>query len=398
MPSPESCPHRPPCPGCPRFGEPSIAQAARAWLGELATGAALPTPTLHTAPAAGHRHRARLAVRGPSSAPQIGLFEAGSHRIVATPRCAIHHPRINEAALALGEAIRETGTTPYDDATHRGALRYVQLVVERRTGRVQVVLVGCGETPEILGELPQALAWRLGEGLQGLFFNAQPARSNAILGERTVRLAGETAVHERIADVDVFFPPAAFGQSHLLLFERAVRRIGELVPPGARVSELYCGVGAIGLPLLARGARIRFNERGPGGLEGLALGLAARPAGDRARAEVHAGAAGEQRALLEGAEIVIVDPPRKGLDRPLLEGLVDAPPPRLVYLACDRNSLARDLARLRASGRLVLRGVEAFDFFPYSEHVETLVWLDRAGEHFGRIPDPSSLPAAGIER
>lgn len=398
MPSPESCPHRPPCPGCPRFGEPSIAPAARAGLGALAAEAGLPTPTLHSAPALGHRHRARLAVRGRATAPQIGLFEAGSHRIVATPHCAIHHPRLNEAAGALVEAIRETATTPYDDATHTGALRYVQLVVERRTGRVQVVLVGRGETPAILGELPQALARRLGAGLQGLFFNAQPARSNAILGERTVALAGEAAVHERIADVDVFFPPTAFGQNHLPLFERAVGRIGELVPDGARVAELYCGVGAIGLPLLARGARVRFNERGPGGLEGLALGLAARPAAERARAEVHAGPAGEQRALLDGAEVVIVDPPRKGLDGPLLEALVDAPPPRLVYLACDRTSLARDLARLRESGRLVLRGIEAFDFFPFTEHVETLVWLDRAGEHFDDVPDPSFPPAAGTER
>jgi 23S rRNA (uracil1939-C5)-methyltransferase len=95
---------------------------------------------------------------------------------------------------------------------------------------------------------------------------------------------------------------------------------------------------------------------------------------------------------------VIVDPPRKGLDGPLLEALVDAPPPRLVYLACDRTSLARDLARLRESGRLVLRGIEAFDFFPFTEHVETLVWLDRAGEHFDDVPDPSFPPAAGTER
>lgn len=393
MSSPPPCPHRPHCPGCPRYGEGTLAPAAWDWLCRRAAEAGLTRPRLHDAPALGHRHRARLAVRGDSSDPRIGLFEAGSHRIVATPRCAIHHARINEAASALRESIGETGTIPYDDTTHRGVLRYVQLVVERSTDRVQVVLVGRGETPESLGDLPNALARRLGERLQGLFFNAQPARTNAILGDVTIALAGEPAARERIGGVDVYFPPTAFGQNHLPLFERAVERIGELVPESATVSELYCGVGAIGLSLLARGSRVRFNERARGGLEGLASGLAARPSAERARAEVFPGSAGDHRGLIEGADVVVVDPPRKGLDRPLLEALAGSPPPRLVYLACDRTSLDRDLDALLASGKAVLRGIEAFDFFPFTEHVETLVWLDRAGEQFAECSDPP--PAEG---
>lgn len=373
------CPHRPPCPGCPRYGDPDVAPAARAWLESFARVHALPAPPIHQAPALGHRHRARLAIRGRATDPRIGLFEAGSHRIVATPHCAVHHPAINAVAAELRDAIRETATEPYDDDAHRGALRYVQLVVERPTGRVQVVLVGRGETPDCLGELPAALAARLPGRLQGLFFNAQPARTNTVLGERTIALAGEAAVRERIGGVDVFFPPTAFGQNHLPLFDEAVARIHALVPSSARVLELYCGVGAIGLGLLARGASVVFNERGPGGLEGLALGLAARPAGERARAQVLDGAAGDHAARVGGAGIVIVDPPRRGLDRPLLDALAAAPPERLVYLACDRTSLARDLEVLMASGRLVPHGLEAFDFFPFTDHVETLVWLDRVG-------------------
>lgn len=371
------CPHRPPCPGCPRYGERDVAPAARAGLESFARAHALPAPPIHQTSALGHRHRARLAVRGRAADPRIGLFQAGSHRIVATPDCAVHHPAINAAAAALREAIRETATEPYDDDAHRGALRYVQLVVERPSGRVQVVLVGRGDSPDCLGELPAALAARMGPELQGLFFNAQPDRTNAVLGERTIALAGESAVRERIGGVDVFFPPTAFGQNHLPLFDAAVARIHALVPTSARVLELYCGVGAIGLGLLARGARVAFNERGAGGLEGLALGLEARPIEERTRAQVFDGAAGDRAAQAADAEVVIVDPPRRGLDRPLLEALAASVPERLIYLACDRTSLARDLERLMASGRLVPRGLEAFDFFPFTDHVETLVWLDR---------------------
>lgn len=379
MSTPAACPHRPPCPGCPRYGDPDIAPAARDWLASLARAAGLPAPTVHRAPALGHRHRARLAVRGSAHWPRLGLFEAGSHRVVAIPDCGVHHPAINAAAAALCTAIREVGIAPYDDARHDGTLRYVQLVVERASERVQIVLVGRGESPECLGELPRAVEERLGDRMNGLFFSAQPARTNAILGPSAVRLAGSPAVRERLGGVDVFFPPTAFGQSHLPLFARAVERIHALVPDAAHVAELYCGVGAIGLGLLARAAQIDFNERAAGGLEGLALGLEERPAEERARARRHPGSAGEHAALASAADVALVDPPRRGLDAPLLAQLAEHPPRRLVYLACDRTSLARDLAGLQANGRLHLAGLEAFDFFPFTEHVETLAWLDRVG-------------------
>ena len=184
------CPHRPPCPGCPAFGRRGPAPDALAALESICREAGLASPTVHEAPGLGHRHRARLAVRGRARSPKIGLFEAGSHRIVDTPRCAVHHPRINEGVAALKHAIRATGVAPYREAAHEGALRYVQIVVERATQRLQVVLVGNGEGPEVLGDLPDALAAALGERLQGLFFNAQPERANTILGATTIRLRG----------------------------------------------------------------------------------------------------------------------------------------------------------------------------------------------------------------
>jgi 23S rRNA (uracil1939-C5)-methyltransferase len=316
-------------------------------------------------------------VRGKSNNPKIGLFQTGSHRIVHTPHCGVHHPLINFAAAEIREAIRETGVEPYADRPHRGALRYLQLVVERRSERVQIVLVGRGDTPDVLGELPKAVERRFGSRLQGLFFNAQPERSNAIMGPRTIALAGERATCESIGGVDVYFPPGAFGQNHLPLFERAVERIAAQVPSGSTITEFHCGVGAIGLGLLAQAKQIRFNERSVDGLAGLARGLEVRPEQERARARILPGSAEGHTGALAGADVVLVDPPRRGLDPVLLEALVATPPARLVYMACGLDSLGRDLAGLQQPGGLVLRGIEVFDFFPFTEHVETLVWLDR---------------------
>lgn len=369
------CPHRPPCPGCPRLGESGPPQNGRDIAAQLAGAAGLAPPPLHTFPSAGYRHRARLAVRGRARSPKIGLFQAASHRIADTPRCPVHHASINWAAEQLRSAIRETGTEPYADRPHRGQLRYVQFVAQRETNRVQVVLVANGPNPETLGALPKVLERNMGARLQGLFVNAQPERSNSILGPKTFHLAGEPMLPERFGDADVFFPPDAFGQNHLPLFDLAVRRIHALVPRNEIVAEIYCGVGAIGLGLLDSSREVRFNERSPGGLAGLEAGLAASPARDRA--SVWAGSAGERLDALAGADCVIVDPPRRGLDAPLLTALRDAPPRRLIYLACGQDALVRDLAALVEHGSMRLSGIELFDFFPFTEHVETLVWLDR---------------------
>jgi 23S rRNA (uracil1939-C5)-methyltransferase len=252
----------------------------------------------------------------------------------------------------------------------------VQFVVERATHRVQVVLVGRGTDPQILGSLPEVFAEKLGERLQGLFFNGQPDRTNAILGPTMVHLAGERAVREPIGGVDVFFPPGAFGQNHLPLFERAVEQISSLVPRNAVVTEMYCGVGSIGLGLLESAQEVRFNERSPDGLLGLEQGLAERPDMERSRARLFPGSAGERLEALEGADFVVVDPPRRGLDPELCQSLATETPNRLVYLACGLDRLIEDLERLQAPGRLRLVGVEAFDFFPFTDHIETLVWLD----------------------
>ena len=379
-----TCPHRPPCPGCPRFGEQAPPEQAEAALQALAADAGLQSPPLHASPGLGHRHRARLAVRGRTNSPKVGLFQAGSHRIADTPRCGVHHPRINETVEVLKRAIRATGIAPYADKPHRGKIRYVQIVVERSTEQVQVVLVGNGSTPDVLGELPAVFEREMGERLQGLFFNGQPERSNAILGPIMVPLAGKPTVVEQLGGVDVHFPPGAFGQNHLPLYERAVDRIAELVPEGLDLAEAYCGVGSIGLGLLGRARSIRFNERSPEGLAGLALGLAARPEAEQARASIFEGAAGDRLDAVRDADLVIVDPPRKGIDDALLSDLMVSPPKRLIYLACGLPALLAELPGLEAGG-LRLRGVEAFDFFPFTEHVETLVWLDRDGEQFPSV-------------
>jgi 23S rRNA (uracil1939-C5)-methyltransferase len=151
------------------------------------------------------------------------------------------------------------------------------------------------------------------------------------------------------------------------------------VPEDRRVLELYAGCGPLGLPLLARSRTVVFNEVSPAGLAGLALGLAARPADEQARARVLPGEAGAAPALaaLADADVVIADPPRQGLDAPLLEALRGRPPERLILVACETETFVAQARALTQDGRLRLRELLAFEMFPYTRHVETLARFER---------------------
>ena len=373
------CPHRPPCPGCPRYGEPGLDPRARDRLLALAARAGLTPPGVATGAPLGFRTRARLAVRGRASSPKVGIFQTGSHRIADIPRCGIHHPRINEVAAALRRALRATGVAPYAEASQRGLLRTLQVAVERASGRAQVVLVGNCASPEPLAPVFAALARELGDALQALFWNGNVGRGNAILGPHWQRISGEEALRERAGGIDVFHPPGAFGQSHPALFEALALAARAAVPDGTRALELYAGSGAIGLGLLARASSVELNELSPHALRGLELGLEARPGAERARAAILPGDASAHAARIAHADAVIVDPPRRGLDRAVLDALVATPPATLVYASCGLDSLLAETDELLASGRYALHSLAAYALFPYTAHVETLAVFKAAG-------------------
>lgn len=364
------CPHRPACPGCPDYGASLDASAALPRLSLLAAEQGVivePIP----GPQFGYRHRARLAIRGRAASPKVGIFQQGSHRIVDIPRCVVHHPRVNAVAAALRGAIRESGAPPYADGPHRGLLRYLQVMVDPQGEGSQLVVVCNDRAPDAAAPLLQALRQRLGAGLHSLFWNGQPERSNAILGPHWAHICGPEALSLSVGGARAFFPPAAFAQNNLPTYTRIVEWVHARVPDGARVAELYAGVGSIGLGLAARCGRVRFNELSEGSLRGLRMGIAALPADAASRTEVVPGEAGGCLPTLTDSDVVIVDPPRRGLDRPLLDALCARPAATLLYVSCGLGSFERDAAALLSAG-FRLAELAAADLFPFTGHVETL--------------------------
>jgi 23S rRNA (uracil1939-C5)-methyltransferase len=372
------CPHRPPCPGCPRFGEPGIDPLARAALGDLARRHGLADPAVVSGAVLGFRHRARLAIRGRLGSPKLGLFELGTHRVVHIPSCRVQHPLINRVAGVVRRALAETRVPSYSDQAHLGLARYLQVVVERSSQAAQVVLVANSETAMPLAGCLELIREELGSALHSLWFNAHCDRSNTILGPHFEHWCGPDTVVEHFGGAAVHYPPGAFGQSNLEVAQRIIEHLRGQIPEGSCVAEFYAGVGAIGLSLIDRLRELRLNESSPHALRGLERGLAGLPAMQRAKVVLRPGPAGAMQEAAEGAELVIVDPPRKGLESQLAQRLAERPPQRLLYVSCALDSLREDILRLTSGGALRLADLTVFDMFPYTAHVEMVARFEHA--------------------
>jgi 23S rRNA (uracil1939-C5)-methyltransferase len=372
------CTHRPPCSGCPRFGADGIAPASLWALEQLAAAQGAPSVNVVSGKKKGFRMRARLAIRGRLGSPKLGLFESGTHRVVHVPNCQVHHPLINRVAAVVRRALVETKTTCYSDKAHLGLARYLQVVVERRSNSAQVVLVGNGDSAEPLAACLDLIRERLGDDLHSLWFNANTSTGNAILGPVFQQWCGPSSVVEKFGGPAVHYPPGAFGQNNLEIGTRIIEHVRSLVPENAAVTEFYAGVGAIGLSMLDKASRLTLNEINPASLQGLEMGLAALTPEQRAKVTVVAGAAGDSATAADGARVVIVDPPRKGLDEALLARLVQVPPETLIYVSCGLESFLADTQRLLAGGKLRLTQLTAFNLLPFTEHVETVALLELA--------------------
>jgi len=326
----------------------------------------------------GFRLRARLAIRGRLGSPKLGLFELGTHHVVHIPSCRVQHPLINQVAAIVRGALVDARISCYSDKAQLGLARYLQVVIERRSQTAQVVLVGHCPTAAPLAECLELIRARLGPALHSLWFNANLEPTNAILGPHFEHWHGPESLIEQFGGSEVHYPPGAFGQSNLEIAQLLIDELRGQIPAGARLAEFYAGVGAIGLSVLEQASAIAMNELGPHSLYGLALGLAALDEARRSRISVVPGSAGSASGMASGAQVVIADPPRKGLDEALIQQLVNQPPERFLYVSCALDSLLRDTAQLTAAGQVRLSALTAFNLLPFTTHVETLARFERA--------------------
>lgn len=369
------CIYQPACPGCPRFASRELAPERKAQLLKLAKCFELSDVEFYESEGFGYRHQVKLMARGPVGRMGLGIFEARSHRLVAIPDCPVHHPQIQRLLPLLTRRLNEAGVPAYDEQRHQGLLRAVHLAVESESQRVQITFVLCSdllgeELAEVSSQLTPVFEYLRNEAqVMGIYLNAQGARTNTIFGSHFVRIDGAESMSERSGTAEIFFPPGAFAQANPVMHASAVSSIFSQIAPDSRVVEYYAGVGSIGLGLLAQGRDVVFNEIGSGSLDGLCRGI--EELGHNPDSRVLRGAAGKFADFYGPEDVVIVDPPRKGLDAGLLSRLQEERPRQLIYLSCGLDSLLRESESLKRAGYR-LTSLAGYPYFPFTDHVESL--------------------------
>lgn len=375
------CEHAAECPGCPLITQPyplglqRKAERLRSALARYPALSGLPAAEVSGAqPFTDYRVRAKLVT---DREGRLGLFAAGTHRVVDTPRCRVLLPSVYSATAALRRLLPlEVPLAGVDlRACDDGVL--LCLIVE-------------GEVPEAALQRSVERIWREVPQLVGVAASVHLPGAVQLLGQQLRVLRGPERAPQHLDPAGPwhFASHGAFTQVHpgqaarlhARLEQGLLAGLGSLA--GRRVLELYAGSGALGLRLAAAGARVCAVESFAPALEQLraaaaAQGLAVEGRAQSAEEYLGSDARGSQ-------EVVIVNPPRRGLSPEVRVGLAQQGAQRIAYVSCEPLTLARDLDHLRLLGWRA-EELQPFDLIPLSEALETLVLLA-----------PAALPAPRV--
>lgn len=372
-----NCQHFPICSGC-RINQQVDQTKAYKEAVEFFSKYPISPFKMHVGSPYGWRTRAKLAVRGNSQQPLIGLFKEGSHDIVDIPFCKVHHPAINIAVDFIKKWIIINHISIYSETTGHGLIRYLQLAVERKTQKVQLTLVINEKLDSTTIEALCADLWNLSMQWHSIWINYNSRRDNVIFGGDWKLIKGEEWLWENLLHAEVCFHPASFAQANPEMFEKLLVRLNELIPQGTSLLEYYAGAGVIGLSLLGRCRRVCCVEVVPLAHECFMLAKNKLPEHLQERINYISGTAAKYVDLLKtDVDVVLVDPPRKGLEVEMLKALSQPiSAKQLIYISCGWDSFQRDCKALLLAGwKLSL--AEGYLFFPGSEHLETLAVFSR---------------------
>lgn len=326
-----------------------------------------------------YRNKAQFPVGKGKDGIEMGFYAKHSHRIVKQDHCLLQHPVNQQILQILHDFMVEFQISAYEEGTHRGLVRHVLTRVGTFTGEIMVCIIINGKKlphQEVLVERLQQI-----EGMASIQLNINREQTNVILGKKNMLLWGKPAICDTVDGILFEISPHSFYQVNPQQMQVLYRKALEAADLKGEetVLDLYCGIGTISLYLAQKAKRVFGVEIVPEAVENAKTNAAAN---GFTNAEFAAGAAEDvipklyTQGKISHADVVVVDPPRKGCDQILLETIVKLAPEKLVYVSCDPATLARDASYLRENG-YQLESVQPVDMFPMTAHIETVCALSR---------------------
>jgi len=374
------CPHYGTCGGC-QFRHMTYAEELNAKRMRVQDalrrigGADVEVDTIHGAQ---ETERYRNKVQFPAGGTSIGYYQGRTHRVVDIEDCLLQPEEDTAARRAVKGWMTRYHIPAYNEKTGKGLLRHLYLRTNSR-GQVLCCLVVNGREVPHADELISALREEV-PALTGVALSVNTRKTNVILGNEYITLWGEERLEETLCGHTFRLSVPSFFQINRaqteVLYGRALDFAA--LSGGETVVDLYCGIGTISLTLAEKAGQVIGVEVVPEAIEDAKENAQRNGLAHKTRFEC--GDASDLAAQLEregiGPDVVVVDPPRKGLAPDVVDTVVRMAPQRVVYVSCDPATLGRDVKRFEEQGYKAVRA-EAVDLFPRTAHVESVVLLTR---------------------
>jgi 23S rRNA (uracil1939-C5)-methyltransferase len=322
-----------------------------------------------------YRNKMALVVdRPPTGETSFGFYQARSHALVRIDSCPVVLPQLDAAIAGLYDAARAA-----DSRDAFAGAKHAIVRAGAASGQAVLSITTDRQSPAIKERAP-AIARRV-RGVVGISNSFEPRTANAVLGRKMMYVWGQREMEETIEGVRYRVSPASFFQVNSEMVGRIFRFLAPGLTQNRTVVDLYCGAGTFAIFFASRGASVVGVEENPAAVREARENAALNGVENRVRfvegrvegAVIHK----DGKKALEEADIVFLDPPRKGSDEATLDAIAAAGVADVWYLSCNPATLARDLAYLAKRG-YALGVVQPFDMFPQTGHVETLATLHKA--------------------
>lgn len=306
----------------------------------------------------------------------FGFFAPRSHRLIPIDGCFIEQEPLYNVASAVHCWAEENDIQPYDEETGSGTIRHV---VSRITtsGDIMAVIVTKGR-PKKLNKLVDMLKERC-EGIKSIILNRNDEDTNVIFGRSYETLWGEDTLTENLCGFEFSVSAASFLQVNPVQTECLYAQVEAFLPEkdGFEAIDVYCGTGTISMILSKRAKHVTGIENIKPAVEDAARNAERNGAGNADF--ICADAAEALPELIEKGtrpDVIVIDPPRKGCDKAVLNAITGSAVQRVIYVSCDPATLARDV-RILVDGGYSIQKVQPIDMFPQTAHVETVVLLSK---------------------
>jgi 23S rRNA (uracil1939-C5)-methyltransferase len=318
-----------------------------------------------------YRNKAQFPIQNINGEPAIGFYKKKSHDVIPTDMCVIQHDINDKIIKIIKTYIQAYNISIYNENTHTGVLRHLVTKVGFTTNEVMVVLVANGTNLPHLNELASILEENI-PGFKTLVLNVNKAKTNVILGKENKVIYGNGKINDYIGDLVFEISPLSFFQVNPVQTEVLYNKALEYaeLKENDTVFDIYCGIGTISLFLAQKATKVYGIEIVEDAIKDAKINAKLNNLNN---VEFYVGKAEEvvPKMYSEGktANVVMVDPPRKGCDEKVLDTIVSMQPDRVVYVSCNPSTLARDLAYLDERGYKCIE-IQPVDMFPHTMHVE----------------------------